>query len=141
MEKKLETLYDLCETVSKELEAANEKINHTGGDLSAGDLEYLDKLTHCYKSIKEAIVMIENEMMEEGYSGYNMGGRSMNRGSSYARGGRGGRSMARGNRYARGNYSRGDSREDFMDEIEELMDKAPDEHTRKKFERLLDEMK
>ena len=41
MDKKLDTLYDLCETVSKELESANEKINGSGGELSAGDLEYL----------------------------------------------------------------------------------------------------
>lgn len=56
--------------------------------------------------------------------------------------GRNGRSNARGGRgsYARG-YSRDDAKEDFMDEIEELMEKAPDERTRKKFERFLSEMK
>ena len=32
-------------------------------------------------------------------------------------------------------------KEDFIDEIEELMEKAPDERTRKKFERFLSEMK
>lgn len=44
-------------------------------------------------------------------------------------------------RSERGRYSRENSHEDFMEEIEELMEKAPDEHTRKKFERLLAEMK
>lgn len=38
-------------------------------------------------------------------------------------------------------YARMESRDEFMDEIEELMEKAPDEATRKKFERLLMEMK
>lgn len=147
MDKKLDTLYDLCETVSKELESANEKINGAGGELSAGDLEYLDKLTHTMKSLKTTIAMIE---AEDGHSGYYMGGRYYydndmpmegRGGRSNARGGRG--SYARRSSYARGGrgYSRDDAREDFIDEIEELIEKAPDEHTRKKFERFLSEMK
>jgi hypothetical protein len=115
MDKKLETLYDLCDTVSKELESANEKINSAGGELSAGDLGYLDKLTHTMKSLQTTIAVIEAE--HDGYSR----GRSM-RGNSYAR---------------RGRYSR----DSFADEIEELMDKAPDEHTRRKFEKILSEMR
>ena len=161
MERKLETLYDLCETVYKELETANEKIKTAGGDVSGGDIEFLDRLTHIMKSLKTTIAMIENEMFEEGSSGYYYGGRyfydgdmSMaggrggsyargGRGGSYARGGRGGRSNARGGSYARGGrgYSRADAREDFIEEIEELMEKAPDEKTRMKFERMLEELK
>lgn len=140
MDKKLDTLYDLCETVSKELESANEKINSAGGELSAGDLEYLDKLTHTMKSLKTTIAMIEAE--HEGYSGYYWDGRYYYDGSpSMEKGGRGssrGRSM-RGNSYARkGKYSRDD---DFTDELEELIEKAPDEHTRRKFEKILSEMR
>ena len=127
MDKKLDVLYDLCDTVSRELETANDKINHSGGELSAGDLEYLDKLTHTMKSLKTTIAMIE---AEDKHSGDYYG-----RGGSYARSGRSNRGS-----YGRG-YSRDDARDDFMSEIEELMDKAPDEHTRKKFERLLNEMK
>lgn len=137
MDKKLDTLYDLCETVSKELESANEKINGAGGELSAGDLEYLDKLTHTMKSLKTTIAMIESE--NEGYSGRYYYGDNM---SMENRNGRG--NYARRNSYAnrsRGRYSRDDSREDFMGEIEELMEKAPDEHTRRKFERFLSEMR
>ena len=131
MDKKLDTLYDLCDTVSKELEMANEKINNAGGDLSAGDLEYLDKLTHTMKSLKTTIAMMESE---GGHSG-NYGGRyyydNMTSGrGSYARRGR-----------SMGRYSRDDAREDFMGEIEELIEKAPDEQTRRKFERMLAEMK
>lgn len=52
----------------------------------------------------------------------------------------------RGNSYERGRsnrrgYTRMESRDDFMDRFEELMDEAPDEATRKKFERLMMEMK
>lgn len=160
MDKKLDTLYELCETVSKELESANEKIRAAGGEVSGGDAEYLDRLISIMTNIKMSIAMMEAE--EEGYSGYywdgkyyydgsmsmdGEGGRGRSgRGSSY---GRGGRSMGRGNSYGRGGsygrngrgYSRDESKEDFMEEIEELMEKAPDEHTRKKFERLLSEMK
>lgn len=41
----------------------------------------------------------------------------------------------------RRSYGRIESRDDFMDRFEELMDEAPDEATRKKFERLMMEMK
>lgn len=157
MDRKLETLYELCETVSKELETANEKIKTAGGEVSGGDIEFLDRLTDIMKNLKTTIAMMESEMFEEGSSGY-YGGRyyydndmSMprgGRGSSYARGrsnARGGRgnSYGRNNSYARGGrgYSRDDAKEDFMYEIEDLMDKAPDEQTRMKFEKLLNEMK
>ena len=137
MDKKLDTLYDLCETVSKELESANEKINGAGGELSAGDLEYLDKLTHTMKSLKTTIAMIETE---DGHSGYYMGGRYYYD-NDMPMEGRNGRSNARGGRgsYARG-YSRDDAKEDFIEEIEELMEKAPDMETRQKFERFISKM-
>ena len=144
MDKKLDTLYDLCETVSKELESANEKINGAGGELSAGDLEYLDKLTHTMKSLKTTIAMIE---ADDGHSGYYMGGRYYydndmsiegRNGRSNARGGRG--SYARRGSHARG-YSRDDAKEDFIEEIEELMEKAPDMETRQKFERFISKMR
>ena len=45
MEEKLRTLYDLCETISRELGEANEKIRKAGGKLSAGDVDYIDENT------------------------------------------------------------------------------------------------
>ena len=39
MEKWLDDLYDLCETVSKELSTANEKIKAAGGIKSVADAE------------------------------------------------------------------------------------------------------
>lgn len=151
MDKKMDTLYDLCEIVEKELESANEKIKISGGELSAGDLEYLDKLTHTMKSIKTTLAMLE--AADEGYSGTYWDGRYYYDGNmSMDSAGRGGRSNARGNgrsnargggRSNRGSYrsySRDDAREDFMSEIEELMEKAPDERTRKKFEKFMQEM-
>lgn len=161
MEKKqLDTLYDLCETVYKELDMANEKIKSAGGEVSGGDVEFLDRLTHILKNIKTSIAMCEEDMMDEGSSGYYDGRYLYNdmsmdngRGGMYARGGRSGARGGRSNSYARsgregsyarggrsGRYTRDNAREDFMGEIEELMEKAPDERTRQKFERFMAEM-
>ena len=136
MDKKIDTLYDLCEMTYKEIEATKRELENAGGELDEQHVEY----------IKCLIGMMEDE--EEGYSGYYYDDADM----SMARGGRGGRSN-RGGSYARrgGSYERGrsnrrgyarmESRDEFMDEIEELMEKAPDEATRKKFERMLSEMR
>lgn len=152
MEKKLETLYDLCETISRELEEANEKIRKAGGKLSAGDVDYIDKLTHAMKSLKTTIAMMESEDEEGGYS--SRGGMS-NRympyyGMSYERGNEGGNSYARGrrnnnptgrNQYSReGGYSYAEDMEQTKDEIRELSMKMPEEH-RRKIERALDELR
>lgn len=44
-------------------------------------------------------------------------------------------------RYAERGSSRADAEEDFRTEIEELMNKAPDEQSRKKHEKLMSELK
>lgn len=145
MDKKIDTFYDLCEMVYKEIESIKKELENAGGQLGEQHIEYLKDLVETMKYIKCLIGMIEDE--EEGYSGNYYYDDDM----SMARGGRGGRSN-RGNSYARrGSYERGrsnrrsygrmESRDDFIDEIEELMEKAPDEATRKKFERLMMEMK
>ena len=118
----LDNLYEICETLDRELTEANEKIRQAGGKLSAGDLEVIDKITHSIKSVKTTI-----SMLEEGYprsasrdyyddmsmrNGRSMDGRSYgyDRGMSTARG-------ANARRDSMGRYSRGDETE------EELLDK------------------
>ncbi len=118
----LDNLYEICETLDRELTEANEKIRQAGGKLSAGDLEVIDKITHSIKSVKTTI-----SMLEEGYprsasrdyyddmsmrNGRSMDGRSYgyDRGMSAARG-------ANARRDSMGRYSRGDETE------EELLDK------------------
>lgn len=143
MDKKLETLHDLCEVISRELEDANEKIRKAGGKISAGDLEYIDKLTHSLKSIKTTIAMMEAED-EDGYS--NRGYMPYYGGMSYA-----GRmnakrdSMGRYSResrdYSRNHgYSYAEDMEATKDEMRELAQKMPEEH-RRKIERALDELR
>lgn len=108
-------LYELCETISKEIGDANDKIRTSGGKLTAGDADYIDKLTHTLKSIKTTLAM-------EGGS-YNNGSYGSYRRGSY-------RTMPR-------RYSNGYSRDGGMvDELREIMQDAP-EHLRGDIQRLI----
>ena len=62
----IEDLHELCETISREIGDANEKIRKAGGKMTSGDLEYIDRLTHALKSVKTTIAMVEAE--DGGYS-------------------------------------------------------------------------
>lgn len=120
-------MYELKEMLCDELEKITKK-----GELSAGSLDAIDKLTHSIKSIETIMAM-------DGYSG---DGSYMGDDYSYARGGQRGGSYAqrrdsRG-RYSRdGSYSRGDrrggySRDEEMDMLKEdlhemLMDAQSEE--------------
>lgn len=111
----MDELYELCETVEKDLAKTNEKLRKAGGEMTGADMEYVDKLTHSLKSIKATMAMIEGE---DGYSGE--GGMSGNMGGSYARGGgrggnrggggQGGGRSSRGGSYEGGSYARGGGR-------------------------------
>lgn len=164
----LDTLYELCDVVTRSIKDANEKIRNAGSKLTAGDLDYIDKLTHTLKSLKTTISMI----LEEDNGGYS------NRGSSYARGDRTGRvhwndgrvsygdsyggsydgmPMNDGNSYARGRgsnakrdsvgryssergYSRDNAKKDMISDLREIMQDAPDEQTRQEFQRFMNKL-
>lgn len=121
-------LEDLRETLCRELNEIAEK-----GELSAGDLETVDKLTHTLKNLDKI-------MMGEGYS---------NAGDWYAMGNYG-RNMYRDDRYdtsyrgrkrdSMGRYSRTDAREDMADKLRRMMDDAPDSRTREALEKALRSM-
>lgn len=138
-----EDLEEMCEVLADELSKTNDKLEKSGGQISAGDLEYVNKLTHSIKSIKTTMAMMEAE--DDGYSNnmsyedgrsyrnsYNRGGSY--RGSSYARG-RG----SNAKRDSRGRYSsRGYSMDEGMvAELHELMEDAPDEKTRMEFQKFI----
>ncbi len=130
-------LEELRETLSGELEEISRK-----GELSAGDLETVHKLTDTIKNIDKICILAEDgEYLQAGdweARGYYGRGGSYDRGDSYARRrdsmgrytradgrmGMGGMSMRRG-----GRYSRGDGME-IKEELEELMDKASTERER-----------
>lgn len=147
-------LYELCETIKEEISEANEKIKKAGGKLSAGDVEYIDKLTHSLKSIKAVMAMMEDEdgdEMSQRYSGVYRRGRSY-RGGSYDDGmmmDGTGRSYARGRgsnarRDSMGRYSSrmdGYSRHgDVVESLREVMEEAPDDRTRMEIQRLIEKM-
>lgn len=150
-------LYELCETIKEEIAEANKKIKNAGGKLSAGDVEYIDKLTHSLKSIKAVMAMMEDEDDDEYssmypyvYRGRSYRGRSYRSddemtgegGRSYARDGRGRGSNAR--RDSMGRYSSrmdGYSRHgDVVESLREVMEEAPDERTRQEIQRLIEKM-
>lgn len=149
MEKWLDDMYELCETVAKEIGDANQKIEAAGGKLSGADVDYIDKLTHTMKSIKTTIAMAEAE--ENGESGYYpyMGGygyRSYENGDDRSNRRGGGMSNQRRDsrgRYSRenrGGYSRDDAKADMVDDLRELMQDAPDERTRMRFKEFIREI-
>ena len=103
-------MHKIKEKLMEELYEVEEKVKKAGGvKMSAGDLEYIHKLTDTIKNIDKI------EMLEEGEDGYSEAGNWMGEGrmygTSYARGGRGRGRNAR--RDSMGRYSReGGSYED-----------------------------
>lgn len=129
-------LYELKETLCKELKEYGKK-----RDMKAGDLDVVDKLAHTIKNLDKVI-----EKYSDDYSGeYSMArGRNANRDSrgrysseySMTRG-MGGYSMRDGYSNERGGYSRNN---DMVMELRELMEDAPDERTRMEFEKFIRKM-
>lgn len=99
------------------------------GKLSMAEVQYLDTLAHTKKNLMKA-----EEMGE--YSG-----RSYDDRRSYGSYGRSydGRSYAR-RRDSMGRYSRGYSGDEMIDELRELMEKAPDEHTKREFKKFIEKI-
>lgn len=116
-------LYELKEKLCEELE------EYAGKEMSAGALDVIDKLAHAIKNI-EKIVEADESSYDDG-----MSHESSYRGRSYED--RRGRSYARGRnarRDSRGRYSRDDG---MIEELRTLMDDAPNEKTKKEFERFI----
>lgn len=132
----------LCRYVDRELEEYENKVAN-GGKLSRTEIEDGKNLA----KFKSAL-LTNKAMEEEGYSGdwdgiaYE-GGRMMSRrnGMSGARGRMNAKRDSRGRYSSEGGYSRADAKEEFMERVYELIDEAPDEHTRKKAERFASEIK
>lgn len=115
------------------------------GELGAGDLEIVHKLTDTIKNLDKI------EMLEDG-GGYSQAGdweiegRAYNRGNSYARRKRD--SMGRYSRDRRDNgrmmpnrmYSRTDAKDHMMDELEEAMNVATTDREREIIKRAMDQL-
>ena len=131
----MEYMYELKEKLCDELEEIAKK-----GELGAGDLEIVHKLTDTIKNL-DKIEMLE----DSGYShagDWEMEGRgSYNRGSSYR--GRKRDSMgrySRDGRGGRGGYSRHDAKEAMMEQMEMLMEQAGSEREREAIRRCMGQL-
>lgn len=115
------------------------------GELTAGSLDTVDKLTHAIKSIETIIAM--NEYNEYGYS--NRGSYESRNGSSCARRYTRDGSMDGGNSYARygnvrrdsmGRYSRDEANDEIISRLHEVMNDAPNEQTKQEIRKLINKM-
>lgn len=140
MDKKLNTLYELCEVVEMELEELNNKVGRNKG-LSGTEAEWLKILTESLVNIKCAIQKIEE--MDGMSNDWDMtsAGRSRAMSRTMANSRRGGTSNNRSRNSYNNSYYSGDAKMDFMAEVESLMNRAPDEHTRMKVERFLSDLR
>ena len=130
----MEYMHELKEKLCDELEEIAKK-----GELGAGDLEIVHKLTDTIKNLDKI------EMLEDG--GYSQGGdweiegRAYNRGNSYARRKRDSMGRySRDGRMMRGGYSRHDAKESMMEQMEMLMDQAGSEKEREAIRRCMNQL-
>lgn len=123
-------LHELREMLMDELSGLTSK-----GELTAGSLDTVDKLTHSIKSIDTICAMEES-----GYSnGYSYDDNGM---MSYADRNRDsrGRYSRTGNRYPRrGDYSRA-SKRDLVDELRNVMNEATDSRTKMALQNVIRDM-
>ena len=145
-------LMKLKEMLMKELEEYGSK-----GELTSGSLEVVDKLSHAIKNICKIIEAYEDEeYSERGGGSYRYSGRYAREGGGNGGGGsnRGGNSSRYsgydGGSYARGRgqnalrdsmgrYSRG-SADEMIEQLEQLMQDAPNEQIKQSMERLVQQM-
>lgn len=133
----MEYMHELKEKLCNELEEIANK-----GELGAGDLEIIHKLTDTIKNLDKI------GMLEDGYSqagDWEIEGRAYNRGSSYARRKRD--SMGRYSRDGRATryrddrmYSRDEAKDDMMEQMEALMAQAGSEKEREAIRRCMSQL-
>lgn len=131
---------ELKEMLCKELEGITRK-----GELTAGSLDTVDKLTHAIKSI-DTIVAMEEYRDDYSYRGsYDRESDGMNGarrrtydGRSYARG-RNAKRDSMG-RYSRGGYSYDDAKDDMINDLHELMQDTHDERTKQEFKKFINKL-
>lgn len=124
----------------RHLEGILDLIDKEFGDMvQAGKFRNKDDIELAYKMVDVAkdvyCIWDYEDNMDNGYS--ERGNYPMN-GNSYARG----RAMPRNSRGVsyRGNYSRADAKSEFIDQLYDMMDNAPDEHTRDRVQKMIREM-
>ena len=130
----MDYMHELKEKLCDELEEIARQ-----GELGAGDLEIVHKLTDTIKNLDKI------EMLEDGgYSqagDWEIEGRAYNRGNSYARRKRDSMGRySREGRGGRGGYSRHDAKEAMMEQMEMLMEQAGSEREREAIRRCMGQL-
>ena len=118
--------HNLCDYIRDELRELDRKA--ASGKLSMQEIEYADKLAHVKKSLLTVDAMENPEEYSYWDDGYNDGHRVRMYGAK-------GRKRDSMGRYAGRSYDDG-----MIAELHELMEKSPNEHTRRKFEEFISEM-
>ncbi len=119
---------NLCDYINDELEELDKKVSK-GGKLSGQDLEFADKMMHLKKNMMKA------EEMEAGGYGYDNGYIYSDRqypGTYW----RGSRSSGR-SRDSMGRYRDND----MMADLEDLMNRSPNDKVRRKYEDFMGEIR
>lgn len=136
----MEYYYKLMDMLEEEIEEITRK-----GQLSAGDIDIADKVTHTIKSVE---CILEKRMRSNSYDdgGYSNARRrdSMGRyadGGSYAEGNNGysGRRSMEG--YSGRRYSRDEGKSQLMHKFESLMDEASSQEERNVIQSALSQLK
>lgn len=123
----MKALHEIREMICDELDKLAEH-----GELTAGSLETVDKLTHSLKSIDTIIAMDGGGYSRDGRPYYDGG-------NSYARRKRD--SMGRYSRDGmRGGYSRESSKEHMISELEEMMTDANSEKMKSAIRKCIEEL-
>nr|DAS80887.1 MAG TPA: hypothetical protein [Caudoviricetes sp.] len=118
-------LYDLKDMLCAELDEIGKK-----GEMSAGDLETVHKLTDTIKNIDKIVMLEDDGYSRDGDWSANMRG-NYGRGSSYAR---------RGSHYVRGHYSMDDGRDSLISRMEDIL-RGADSKDREVIQRCIDTMR
>jgi hypothetical protein len=139
-------LHDLKDMLCEELEEYAGK-----GELSAGSLDVIHKLTDTVKNIDKILMLEEYGEEDESHEGGSYASHRVGGGNSYRNGGNEGRRVGgsntrgeyNGNSYKRdryGRYSRDDGKDRMMVMIDELMGMASDENQRTAIRRMKEEL-
>lgn len=105
------------------------------GELTAGSLDTIDKLTHSIKSIS-TIMAMEDAGYSRDYVGKYAGGSYAQRRDSMGRYSRRGGSYARG----RGGYSRDDEKDKMIEKLEKMMEQTDDMNAKQAIEQAINAM-
>ena len=133
----MEYMHELKEKLCEELEEIARK-----GELGAGDLEIVHKLTDTIKNLDKIEMLEEDDGYSrggdwemEGRGGYSRNGGAYNRGSSYAR-----RRDSRGRYTSDRRYSRDDAKTHMIEQMEQMMNGSQNEREREIIRRAMEQL-